>query len=519
MPRTITLVAFALLALRVPTLSQDIAFVCDSADDVIYRMVDFDSDGVIDPTSEANLFYDDSSPGPDLSTPSHLHAYGDGLLVSDSGTLDAVLFIRDNNRDGDGNDDGEITPFYDDTSSGPNLSTPNGIAVTADGVVYVSDDGSGVKSIFRLFDGNADGDALDDGEITTFYDATAAEAGPTEDPESIAVAFDGTVYVGDSVLGQVYRLQDLNSDGDALDPGESVLFYDGAAVPVGDVDSLQVTAAGVVYVIDEDNGTIIRLEDSDQDGAIGASEATVFSSGSVITDPNDARLTATGALVVADGAEDALYIVEDLDGDGTASGLDEVRPFFHDAGVLLATPSGVEFISSPPPPAAPIVLSLSATLGSTDGGTAVDIVGSGLLDVTTVLFGGVSVSEFVVESDALIHTSTPAVAQSGAVAVTVQSAAGSASLVDAFVYSTPFLRGDANGDGAVHVTDAVVVLEALLGTMTPACDSALDANDDAVVEISDAIYLLAYLFQFGPPPPAPFPTPGIDTTVDALPCD
>jgi hypothetical protein len=52
----------------------------------------------------------------------------------------------------------------------------------------------------------------------------------------------------------------------------------------------------------------------------------------------------------------------------------------------------------------------------------------------------------------------------------------------------------------------------------PACRDRADINDDGGVNIADAIYLLVYLFQHGPPPPAPFPEEGTDRTEDELTC-
>ena len=40
------------------------------------------------------------------------------------------------------------------------------------------------------------------------------------------------------------------------------------------------------------------------------------------------------------------------------------------------------------------------------------------------------------------------------------------------------------------------------------CLAAADADGDGGVALNDALYLLVYLFQGGPPPPAPFPDCG-----------
>lgn len=82
-----------------------------------------------------------------------------------------------------------------------------------------------------------------------------------------------------------------------------------------------------------------------------------------------------------------------------------------------------------------------------------------------------------------------------------------------------FLRGDANGDGAVDVSDATTILGYLfLGTAAPDCLKTLDADDDGTVVITDPVYLLDYLFSGGAAPPPPFPGLGFDPTPDGLTC-
>ncbi len=76
-----------------------------------------------------------------------------------------------------------------------------------------------------------------------------------------------------------------------------------------------------------------------------------------------------------------------------------------------------------------------------------------------------------------------------------------------------FLRGDANADSVVDISDALKALIYLFGSATaPPCLDAVDANDSGLIDISDAAYLLQYLFKGGPAPPAPFPSVGPDPT-------
>lgn len=85
-----------------------------------------------------------------------------------------------------------------------------------------------------------------------------------------------------------------------------------------------------------------------------------------------------------------------------------------------------------------------------------------------------------------------------------------------------FLRGDANRDSAVDISDAIFTLVYLfLGGNPPACPDAADLNDDGKIDVSDPIALLWSLFlEPGRWIPYPFPLPGLDPTSDDLgPCE
>jgi hypothetical protein len=93
-----------------------------------------------------------------------------------------------------------------------------------------------------------------------------------------------------------------------------------------------------------------------------------------------------------------------------------------------------------------------------------------------------------------------------------------------------FLRGDADSNGRVNLTDAQYLLSHLTGrvwysssggiqiTKLP-CEKSADADDSGRLDLTDPIYILNYLFLGGPQPPAPFPTTFVDPSPDRLSCD
>ncbi|MCJ7459833.1 MAG: dockerin type I repeat-containing protein [candidate division Zixibacteria bacterium] len=75
------------------------------------------------------------------------------------------------------------------------------------------------------------------------------------------------------------------------------------------------------------------------------------------------------------------------------------------------------------------------------------------------------------------------------------------SLADSITFVLKALRGDANGDGKVTVSDVVFLVNYLFkGGPAPLPFLSGDANCDTKVTVSDVVYLVNYLFKGGPPP-------------------
>ena len=96
---------------------------------------------------------------------------------------------------------------------------------------------------------------------------------------------------------------------------------------------------------------------------------------------------------------------------------------------------------------------------------------------------------------------------------------GSATLPPPPSSGDPFIRGDANQDLSVDISDPIMLLEYLFGSGIPlTCPDAADGNDDGELNIADAVGILQFLFNNAGPLPAPYPDAGEDPTSDSLGC-
>ena len=82
-----------------------------------------------------------------------------------------------------------------------------------------------------------------------------------------------------------------------------------------------------------------------------------------------------------------------------------------------------------------------------------------------------------------------------------------------------FVRGDANDDALIEVSDGLAILLYQFGDRPISCTDAADVDDSGEVEVTDAVRLFNYLLLDGPAPAAPFPVAGRDDTADALDCE
>ncbi len=121
-----------------------------------------------------------------------------------------------------------------------------------------------------------------------------------------------------------------------------------------------------------------------------------------------------------------------------------------------------------------------------------------------------------------VRLTVPATLVPGPTTIKVRNLDAQESSGVSFTVNAPpeeFIRGDANLDAIVDVSDAIKCVLHLFGGLPVTCLDALDADDSGDLNVTDPILLLNYVFKAGVAPAAPFPANGPDPTAgDPLDC-
>jgi hypothetical protein len=198
-------------------------------------------------------------------------------------------------------------------------------------------------SVFRLLDLNGDGDALDLGEVTLW--------GLTGGFFASEIVADGDVlYATRDGFGAVVRFEDVNGDGDALDVGEMTEFVTGLTSPRG----LARGAGGEWYISEFFDDRVLRVEDLNGDGdADDVGEQTLYAqpivgAGALLLKGDDLFVTAFK------GGPAVIRRLRDLNGDNDALDVGEnviyadwggnPRGLFDDGDSLLASENDADAV-------------------------------------------------------------------------------------------------------------------------------------------------------------------------------
>jgi len=158
-------------------------------------------------------------------------------------------------------------------------------------------------------------------------------------------------------------------------------------------------------------------------------------------------------------------------------------------------------ITVTPAPSPVVLTSISPTVGSNKGGTAITINGAGFLTGATVSIGGIPATN-VVRLSSFTITAKTAAHIAGTYAVTVTNVdSTSATMQNGFKFAQ---QCDPNGDNVIDPADIFYLVGFLFtrgpGPVGTAGMMSGDANGDGVVDPADIFYLVSYLFSGGPQP-------------------
>ncbi len=198
---------------------------------------------------------------------------------------------------------------------------------------------------------------------------------------------------------------------------------------------------------------------------------------------------------------------------------------FSTAGEILGTDAIV--VESTAIPNDPVVTSWSPRRGSVGGGFEVTFLGTNLVEGTRVFFGTAEAPEVTLVSPGELRVTAPRASEplpaDQVVDVRILSPEGEELVIeDAIEYEGDlgdfFVRGDANWDNVLDISDGLHTLFHLFLGREVNCADAADFNDDGELGLADAIGSLDFLVRSGPVPGAPYPALGVDPTADGLEC-
>ncbi len=206
----------------------------DRTNDAIYRMADADENGAADEPAEVAVWFSGANLAGTIApmNPSTLATGANGAAAMGDQVNRLVYVMRDHDNSGSAQGAGESAVWADATNmSGVSFAFPTGASFDPLGRLYVVNAGNtfGNDGVYRLTDLNNDGDAQDAGEIEEFVGVGVFGAGNGPySPQEVGFDGAGVGYLRNSSAGLhgVYRFEDLNNNNRADDAGEFTEYWD-----------------------------------------------------------------------------------------------------------------------------------------------------------------------------------------------------------------------------------------------------------------------------------------------------
>lgn len=261
---------------------------------------------------------------------------GRHVLVGDQRN-DQLLLFRDLDSDGAALAASEVSVFFDaNNAAGLAAPTQNvtGVFQARDASVFVAD--ADADAVYRLMDLNGDLDAQDPWEATVWFGPENASELIVKTPNAVHQDETGAIFISYAGLSQVYRTIDLNHDGDAMDPGEAVPWFDFTTLDLDGIPfslSFSDKVGFLTNIGDPSSGALYRLEDQNNDGRIQPGEAVQYLTPGSESTPLDnivATIVDHNSVICmtwypAKGNEIVLHRLQDQDGSGVIDAVGEVQ--------------------------------------------------------------------------------------------------------------------------------------------------------------------------------------------------
>ena len=285
----------------------DIIFVADPLLDRVYELRDWNLNGTWGDAPDCEVLYESTQGAELLVEPVAVTADPDDAVYVGDAARDVVLYMNDLDGDGDLNDAGEASVYFNGAAggnaSGVRMARVRNLDLAFLGIVWAAaskDASEGSESILRFEDLNADGDANDAGEALAYHERTDSTSVVT----ALCLGLDNFVYFVDNGLGAqrgVWKLIDLNGDGDAQDAGEAQIFW---SAPTSDASAefttLDQDETGAFYLGDRAGRRVLRLRDDNADGLVQGAEASVYWILDPLTQFMDFGVSKAGAVYLPD---------------------------------------------------------------------------------------------------------------------------------------------------------------------------------------------------------------------------
>jgi len=276
-----------------------VVYAIEETTGAVYRLEDLNDDGDAMDAGEDLVFRDINADGLKLKSPMSIAVVNHFDL--DTLTTRAHVYVMDLKRqlvvrladlddDHDAQGAGEICEIHETVAASPFTAVSMSVDETGGRIIGTL---PGRRMVVRLADINDDcyvdspvyercpapGCGSGDFNEYKIIKRNISGAMDLNNPYGVAVSGKGEYFVSQRTSARVVKLTDLNGDDDALDPGETRLFYESART---DAFDLVLDDKDIVYVAEETSpGTydITRLEDRNLDGdAADSGESSVYAS-------------------------------------------------------------------------------------------------------------------------------------------------------------------------------------------------------------------------------------------------